>query len=206
MTLDTTAHRQKGATRTEMRPKGTKLQIHNTQQGQIGIIAPTATLTPHSAADAGYAGDYWQFNSKGKLVRTHRQSRKTLFTPSCTQCPAPMEKWRTTAGRPAKTTSTVSANGQPTQSTAMDVEMRSRLQDQERQSASTLQQQPEMSGRACQKGFQVIPRPRRRRGGKQPSQSAHESAASCAITQARLDKRHDYGGGAEKGQIGEEQA
>ena len=41
-------------------PKGTKLQTHNTEQGHIGMIAPTATLTPQGPADTGYAGDYWQ--------------------------------------------------------------------------------------------------------------------------------------------------
>ena len=73
-------------------PKGTKLQIHNTDQGQIGMIAPTTTLTPQGPADTGYAGDYWQFNTQGELVRVHRQHRKTLFTPSRTQCPAPAEQ------------------------------------------------------------------------------------------------------------------
>ena len=65
-------------------PKGTKLQIHNTDQQQIGMIAPTTTLTPQGPADTGYAGDYWQFNTQGELVRVHRQHRKTLFTPSRT--------------------------------------------------------------------------------------------------------------------------
>ena len=73
-------------------PKGTKLQIHSTEQGQIGMIAPTTTLTPQGSADTGYAGDYWQFNTKGELVRVHRQFRKTLFTPSRTQRPVPAEQ------------------------------------------------------------------------------------------------------------------
>ena len=73
-------------------PKGTKLQIHNTEQGQIGMIAPTTALTPQGPADTGYAGDYWQFNTQGELVRAHRQYRKTLFTPSRTQCPVPAEQ------------------------------------------------------------------------------------------------------------------
>ena len=71
---------------------GTKLQIHNTEQGQIGMIAPTTTLTPQGPADTGLAGDYWQFNTQGELVRVHRQHRKTLFTPSRTQCPVPAEQ------------------------------------------------------------------------------------------------------------------
>ena len=73
-------------------PKGTKLQIHSTEQGQIGMIAPAATLTPQGAADTGYAGDCWQFNTKGELVRAQRQYRKTLFTPSRAQCPVPAEQ------------------------------------------------------------------------------------------------------------------
>ena len=48
-------------------PKGTKLQIHNTEQGQIGMIAQTTTLTPQGPADTGYAGGYWQFNTQGEL-------------------------------------------------------------------------------------------------------------------------------------------
>ena len=65
-------------------PRGTKLQIHSTQQGQVSMIAPTTTLTPQGPADTGYAGDYWQFNTQGKLVRAHRQYRKT--------CPVPAEQ------------------------------------------------------------------------------------------------------------------
>ena len=34
-------------------PKRTKLQIHNTEQEQIGMIAPTTTLTPQRPADTG---------------------------------------------------------------------------------------------------------------------------------------------------------
>ena len=53
-------------------PRGTKLQIHSTQQGQIGMIAQTTTLTPQGPADTGYA-DYWQLNKQGELVRVRRQ-------------------------------------------------------------------------------------------------------------------------------------
>ena len=70
-------------------PKGTKLQIHSTEQGQIGMIAPTTTLTPQGPADTGYAGDYWQFNAQGE--------------PSITQCPVPaeqLEDYRRTTVRP----------------------------------------------------------------------------------------------------------
>ena len=73
-------------------PRGTKLQTHSAQQGHIGMIAPTTALTPQGPADTGYAGDYWQFNTQGELVRAHRQYRKTLFTPSRTQCPVPAEQ------------------------------------------------------------------------------------------------------------------
>ena len=65
------------------------------------MIAPTTTLTPQGPADTGHAGDYWQFN-KGELVRVHRQYRKTLPTPSRTQCPVPaeqLEDYRTTTIR-----------------------------------------------------------------------------------------------------------
>ena len=65
---------------------------HSTEQGQIGMIGPTTTLTPQGPADTGYAGDYWQFNRKGELVRVHRQYRKTRFTPSRTQRPVPAEQ------------------------------------------------------------------------------------------------------------------
>ena len=73
-------------------PRGTKLQIQSTQQGQIGMIAPTTTLTPQGPADTGYAGDYWQFNTQGEIVKVHRQYRKTLFMTSRTQCPIPTEQ------------------------------------------------------------------------------------------------------------------
>ena len=73
-------------------PRGTELQIHSTQQGQIGMIAPTTTRTPQGPADTGSAGDYWQFNKQGELVRVQRQYRKTLFTPSRTQRPVPAEQ------------------------------------------------------------------------------------------------------------------
>ena len=42
------------------------------------MIAPTTTLTPQGPADTGYAGDYWQFNIKGKLVRVIQED--TLHT------------------------------------------------------------------------------------------------------------------------------
>ena len=83
-------------------PKGPKLQTHSTEPGQICMIAPTTTLTPQGPADTGYAGDYWQFNTKVELVRVHRQHRKTLFTPSRTQRPVPaeqLEDYRRTTGR-----------------------------------------------------------------------------------------------------------
>ena len=56
------------------------------------LSEPTTTLTPQGPADTGSAGDYWQFNTQGELVRVHRQYRKTLFTPSRTQCPVPAEQ------------------------------------------------------------------------------------------------------------------
>ena len=117
-------------------PKGTKLQIHNTDQGQIGMIAPTATLTPQGPADTGYAGDYWQLNTQGELVRVHRQHRKTLFTPSRTQCPVPAEQLedyrKTTIRLKDGTTNTFEDKGSAKQSTTANVERRNNIQDQKR--------------------------------------------------------------------------
>ena len=56
------------------------------------LIAPTATLTPQGAADTGCAGDYWQFNATGDVVRVRRQHRKTLFKSARTQYLAPTEQ------------------------------------------------------------------------------------------------------------------
>ena len=52
-------------------PRGTKLQIHNTEQGQIGMIAPTTTLTPQGPADTGYAGDH-QHTRSDQHCQHHR--------------------------------------------------------------------------------------------------------------------------------------
>ena len=73
-------------------PRGTELKVDNTEQGQVAMIAPTTTLTPQGAQRTGYAGDYWQFNSQGELVRVHRQYRKTMFTPTRTQCPVSTDR------------------------------------------------------------------------------------------------------------------
>ena len=54
---------------------------HSTQRRQTGMITPT-TLTPHGDADTGCSGDYWPFNTNREPVRTHKQYRKTLNTPS----------------------------------------------------------------------------------------------------------------------------
>ena len=56
------------------------------------MIAPTTTLTPQGAQYTGYAGDYWQFNSQGELVRVHRHYRKTMLTPTRTQCPVSTDR------------------------------------------------------------------------------------------------------------------
>ena len=63
-------------------PKGTKLQIHSAEQGQIGMIAPTTTLTPQGPADTGYAGDYWQFNTKAIQEDTFHTINNTVSSPS----------------------------------------------------------------------------------------------------------------------------
>ena len=54
-------------------PKGTRLQTNSAEQGQMCMIAPTATLTPQGPADTGDAGEY----------SAHWQYRKTLFTLRC---------------------------------------------------------------------------------------------------------------------------
>ena len=36
-------------------PKGRQLQVQSTQQAQLGMLAPTTTLTPQGSADTGYA-------------------------------------------------------------------------------------------------------------------------------------------------------
>ena len=61
-------------------PKGTTLQIHSTEQGQIGMIAPTTTLTPQGPADTGYAGDDWQFNTKSTCQSTQARQEDTFHT------------------------------------------------------------------------------------------------------------------------------
>ena len=73
-------------------PRGTELKVDNTEQGQVAMIASTTTLTPQGAQYTGYAGDYRQFNSQGELVRVHRQYRKTMFTPTRTQCPVSTDR------------------------------------------------------------------------------------------------------------------
>ena len=72
--------------------QGLKFYRYRAHSKDIGVTAPTTTLTPQGPADTGYAGDFWQFNTQGELVRVHRQHRKTLFTPSRTQCPVPAEQ------------------------------------------------------------------------------------------------------------------
>ena len=62
-------------------PSGTKLQMHSTLQGRTCAIAPTTTLTPPGAADTGHTRDYWQFNTKGKLVRTEDTFHTIKTTP-----------------------------------------------------------------------------------------------------------------------------
>ena len=104
------------------------------KQGQVGMIT---TLTPQGPADTGYAGDYWQFNTKAKLARVHRQYR---FTPSRTQCPVPAEQLedygRTTIRSKDGATNTFEDQhqklGRAKQNTTENVERRNSIQDQER--------------------------------------------------------------------------
>ena len=104
------------------------------------MIAPTTTLTPQGPADTGYAGEYWQFNTQGELVRVHRQHRKTLFTPARTQCPVPAEQLedyrKTTIRLKDGTMNTFEDKYQPMEapkkSTTTNVERRDNIQDQDR--------------------------------------------------------------------------
>ena len=96
--------------------KNEQIYRYSTEQGQIGTIAPTATRT-QGPADTGQEGDCWQLNTKGELVRVHGQYRKTLFTPSRTQRPAPAEQLedyrRTTIKFKHGTTNTFEEKHQP---------------------------------------------------------------------------------------------
>ena len=44
------------------------------------MIAPTTTLTPQGPADTGYAGDYWQFNTRRTCQSTPSIQEDTLHT------------------------------------------------------------------------------------------------------------------------------
>ena len=56
-------------------PHGTTLTVKHTEQGQVGMIAPTMTLTPTGPATQAGGGnaDYWYWNEQGYLVRHHTQ-------------------------------------------------------------------------------------------------------------------------------------
>ena len=73
-------------------PQGTTLTVQHTDKGQIGMIAPTMTLTPTGPATQAGGGnaDYWYWNEQGYLVRHHTQYRRSLFIPR-DNCPIPHE-------------------------------------------------------------------------------------------------------------------
>ena len=73
-------------------PHGTTLTVKHTEQGQVGMIAPTMTLTPTGPATQAGGGnaDYWYWNEQGYLVRHHTQYRRSLFVPR-DSCPIPQE-------------------------------------------------------------------------------------------------------------------
>ena len=73
-------------------PQGTTLTVKHQEQGQVGMIAPTMTLTPTGPATQAGGGnaDYWYWNEQGYLVRHHTQHRRSLFVPR-DNCPIPQE-------------------------------------------------------------------------------------------------------------------
>ena len=72
-------------------PPNHTLQIHQTSEGTIAMIAPT-TLTPQGPEPIlGGNNDFWTYNNEGYLVRVHKTKRKALFLPYKT-CPVPTDK------------------------------------------------------------------------------------------------------------------
>ena len=72
-------------------PPNHTLQIHQTSEGTIAMIAPTM-LTPQGPEPTlGGNNDYWTYNNEGYLVRVHRAKRKALFLPYKT-CPVPTDR------------------------------------------------------------------------------------------------------------------
>ena len=66
-----------------------QLQLQQTNEGIIAMIAPT-TLTPEGPQQVlGGNNDYWGYNNEGYLVRYHRNPRKALFVPHDNNCPVP---------------------------------------------------------------------------------------------------------------------
>ena len=86
-------------------PANYQLQIQQTAEGTIAMIAPT-TLTPQGPEPIlGGNNDFWTYNNEGYLVRVHKTRRKALFLPYKT-CPIPVDKLenyrRTIVRRPDK--------------------------------------------------------------------------------------------------------
>ena len=72
--------------------KDMQLQIQNTDNGMIAMIAPTTMTTQGYEQVLGGRNDYWAYNNEGYLVRFHRTMRKSLFIPKADNCPVPLEK------------------------------------------------------------------------------------------------------------------
>ena len=72
--------------------KDMQLQIQNTDNGMIAMIAPTTMTTQGYEQVLGGRNDYWAYNNEGYLVRFHRTMRKSLFIPKADNCPVPLEQ------------------------------------------------------------------------------------------------------------------
>ena len=69
-----------------------QLQIQNTDNGMIAMIAPTTRTTQGYEQVLGGRNDYWAYNNEGYLVGFHRTIRKSLFIPKANNCPVPLEQ------------------------------------------------------------------------------------------------------------------
>ena len=67
------------------------LQIQQTSEGTVAVIAPTTITTQGPEPIVGGNSDYWTYNNEGYLVRAHKRMRNALFSPYKT-CPVPTNK------------------------------------------------------------------------------------------------------------------
>ena len=72
-------------------PPNYTLQIQQTSEGTVAVIAPTTITTQGPEPIVGGNSDYWTYNNEGYLVRVHKRMRKALFSPYKT-CPVPTNK------------------------------------------------------------------------------------------------------------------